>query len=64
LPDDIAKMRSSLVKLQTLYKEESYKNQKLIKELQHENEAILLKNAALADQFEGAPTAPEHLDWY
>jgi hypothetical protein len=47
LKEEMATLRSSLVKLQTQYKEESYKNHKMTQELQHENEAILLKNAAL-----------------
>jgi predicted nucleic acid-binding Zn-ribbon protein len=50
LEEEIAELRSSLVKLQTEYKEETYKHRKTIQELQNENEAILLKNAALVDK--------------
>jgi hypothetical protein len=47
LKEEMGTLRSSMVKLQTQYKEESYKNRKMTQELQHENEAILLKNAVL-----------------
>ena len=51
LKEEIVTLRSNLVKLQTQYKEESYKNRKIIQELQLENEAILLKNAVLTETY-------------
>jgi hypothetical protein len=47
LEDQIAKLQSDMVKLQTAYKEESYTNTKKLEELQNENSAYSLKNAAL-----------------
>ena len=43
------KLQSDLVKLQALYKDESYNTRKKLKELEEENLAILNKYAALAE---------------
>ena len=47
LENQVSKAQSDLVKLQTQFREESYKSWKKLQQLQSENDAYLLKNAAL-----------------
>ncbi|KAL3922075.1 MAG: hypothetical protein SGILL_002397 [Bacillariaceae sp.] len=49
LEEDNQELRSSMVKVQSQYKEESYKYKKAVEELQLANEAVTLKNIALID---------------
>jgi hypothetical protein len=47
LEEQIAKLQSDMVKLQTVYKEESYTNTKKLEQLQSENSAYSEHNAIL-----------------
>ena len=47
---EIASLKSTIVKLQSVYKDEHYRYKMVIEELRHENEALLLKNAALIER--------------
>ncbi|KAL3921816.1 MAG: hypothetical protein SGILL_002547 [Bacillariaceae sp.] len=49
LEEENQTLKSSLVKAQTQYKEETYKHKKAMEELQMANEAVTLKNIALID---------------
>jgi DNA repair exonuclease SbcCD ATPase subunit len=53
LEDENQMLKSNFVKLQTKYKEAMYKHKQTVEELELANDAIMLKNMALADAVHG-----------